>query len=307
MTKPLAAMAACMFATLRTAVVVLSLGAGAAFAEYRETVPVLRIGVVESHVGLTNPLKIQAVQQAFSKTLGIPVEIMRMRSYAALVDAHASGRVGYAVHSARSYAATAAACGCVKPLRTPVASDGSTGFRSVLVVRDGVTSSISELRIAYSNEDSVSGWQIPHQAMQAGSLDSPRLVRAGTVEATIELYGKGGADGFFGWVPDIPAAAGSDPSRLFGGWDWQATLENDPVRVIWSSQRIPYGPHAVHRSLPDDLVAALGEFLDQMPASAPGLLDIFEPFFAGGYVIADPQDYENLRGLVVTQSDSGNG
>lgn len=304
-TKPSAAMAACFFAAFRAVIAALSLGACAAFAEYRETVPVLRIGMVENHVALTNPLKIETVQQAFSKTLGIPVEIIRMRSYAALVDAHASGRVGYAIHSARSYAATDAACGCVRPFRTPVAGDGSTGFRSVLVVRDAITRPLSELRIAYSNEDSVSGWQIPRQAMQAGSLESLQLVRTGTVEATVELYGKGGVDGFFGWVPDMPAAAGSDPSLLFGGWDWQETLKNDPVRVIWSSQRIPYGPHAVHRSMPDDLVTALGEFLDQMPATAPGLLDIFEPFYGGGYIIPDPQDYENLHGLVVAGTDNG--
>lgn len=306
-TKPAAAMAASFFATCRAGVAVFALGACAAFADYRETVPVLRIGIVENHVALTNPIKLEAVQQAFSEALGIPVEVIKTRSYAALVDAHASGRVGYAIHSARSYAATDAACGCVIPFRTPVAGNGSTGFRSVLAVRDSITRPISELRIAYSNEDSVSGWQIPHQAMQAGSLESPQLVRAGTVDATIALYGAGGADGFFGWVPDIPGAAGSDPSLLFGGWDRQTTLEGDPVRVIWSSQRIPYGPHAAHRSLPDDLVVALGEFLDQMAANTPGLLDIFEPFFAGGYVTPDPQDYENLRGLVVTVADDGKG
>lgn len=306
-TKPAAAMAASLFATCRAGVAVLALGACAAFADYRDTVPVLRIGVVENHVALTNPLKLEAVQQAFSKTLGIPTEIIRMRSYAALVDAHASGRVGYAIHSARSYAATDAACGCVIPFRTPVAADGSTGFRSVLAVGDSVTRPISELRIAYSNEDSVSGWQIPHQAMQAGSLETPQLVRAGTVAATITLYGAGEVDGFFGWVPDIATAAGSDPSLLFGGWNRQMVLESDPVRVIWSSQRIPYGPHALHRSLPDDLLAALGAFLDQMPENEPGLLDIFEPFFAGGYVTPGLKDYENLQGLVVAPPDGGDG
>lgn len=298
-TKPPAAMAACIFALCRAAIAVLTLGVGVASADYRETVPVLRIGMVEDQVAMANPVKLEAIQQAFAKALDIPVEIIRMRSYAALIDAHASGRVGYAIHSVRSFAATDAACGCVKPFRTPVAGDGSTGFRSVLVVRDATTGPISGLRIAYSNEQSVSGWQIPHQAIQAGSLEPPQLVRGGTVGATIELYGKGDVDGFFGWVPDIPGAAGSDPTLLFGGWDRQTILEKDPVRVIWSSQRIPYGPHAAHSALPDDLVSALGTFLDQMPVAAPGLMDIFEPVFSGGFVTPDPQDYESLRGLVV--------
>jgi phosphonate transport system substrate-binding protein len=50
--------------------------------------------------------------------------------------------------------------------------------------------------------------------------------------------------------------------------------------------------------MPDDLVDALGKFLDEMPSKAPGLLDIFEPVYSGGYVTPDPEDYRNVRGLV---------
>lgn len=285
----------------------LFLSGGVAAADYRETVSVLRIGMIESHAAVADPLKLEAVRQAFSDALGISVEIIRMSSYAALVDAHASGRIGYAIHSARSYAATDAACGCVEPLRVPVAADGSTGFRSVLAVRDEVTSPISELGIAYSNEDSVSGWLIPQRAMRAGSLDRPKLIRAGDVTSALKLYEDMQVDGFFGWIPDIPGSTGLDPVQLFGGWTDQSAGVSGSTRLIWSSQPIPYGPHATHRSLPDDLVEALGEFLDRMPQAAPGLLDIFEPVFAGGYAVPDPRDYENLRDLVVAGPADTNG
>ena len=131
----------------------------------------------------------------------------------------------------------------------------------------------------------------------------PDLVRAGSVGSVMELYQAGEIDGFFGWVPDVPGDAGSDTRRLFGGWN-QALIETaEPLRIIWSSQRIPYGPHAANRSLPDDLVDALGRFLDEMAVSAPGLLDIFEPLYGGGYVTPDPEEYRNLRSLVEAQSD----
>ncbi|MEQ8480636.1 MAG: PhnD/SsuA/transferrin family substrate-binding protein [Hoeflea sp.] len=277
----------------------LIMGGGVAAADYRETVSVLRIGMIENHAAAADPLKLEAVRQAFSDALGISVEIIRMSSYAALVDAHASGRIGYAIHSARSYAATDAACGCVEPLRVPVAADGSTGFRSVLAVRDEITGQIGELRIAYSTEESVSGWLIPQRAMRAGSLDQPQLVRAGDVISALKLFEDMQVDGFFGWIPDIPDSTGLDPAQLFGGWASRSAGIGGTTRVIWSSQPIPYGPHATHRSLPDDLVEVLGEFLDRMPQAAPGLLDIFEPVFAGGYAVPDPGDYENLRDLVV--------
>lgn len=267
-------------------------------ADYRETVPVLRIGVVEAHVATVAPRKLEAVRSAFASALKIPVEIIRMSSYAALIDAHASGRVGYAIHSTRSFAATDAVCGCVRAFRSPVAADGSTGFRSVLVVRDSVNKQVSDLRIAYSRKESVSGWQIPHQAIRTGGLDAPQLVQAGSVAALIALYQAGETDGFFGWIPDNPGEAGSDVTRLFGGWNQSAIEAADPLRILWASQRIPYGPHVAHRSLPEDLVEALGVFLDQMPSSAPGLLDIFEPVYGGGYVTPDPEDYRNIGGLV---------
>lgn len=278
--------------------------AGAARADYRESIPVLRIGLVETHVAAADPLKLDAVRHAFASALGIPVEIIRMASYAALIDAQASGRVGYAIHSARSFAATDAVCNCIRAFRSPVAADGSIGFRSVLVARDSVTRPVSGLKIAYSSEESVSGWQIPQQAIRAGSLDAPHLVRAGSVASVIALYRAGEVDGYFAWLPDVPGKAGSDLERLFGGWKQSDIQTADPLRVLWLSQRIRYGAHAAHRSLPDDLVDTLGAFLDEMPSKSPGLLDIFEPVYGGGYVTPDPEDYRNVQGLVEGLLDS---
>ena len=277
--------------------------AGAAQADYRDSIAVLRIGLVQNRAAASDPVKLEAVQRAFSDALSIQAEIIRLPNYAALIDAHASGRIGYAIHSARSFAATEAACRCISPLRGPVAADGSTGFRSVLVVRDSVNLPVSELTVGYSDEASVSGWQIPLQAMKAGSLEQPTLVRAGSVTSVIELYRTGRIDGFFAWLPDMPEGAGSDIERVFGGWNSQEISSAGPLRLVWSSQRIPYGPHAVHRSLPDDLVARLGEFLDGMATTAPGLLDMFEPSFAGGFTVPDPEDYRNARGLVEALKD----
>jgi phosphonate transport system substrate-binding protein len=303
MIKRIVGFAGCLRALGWAAIWLAMVWAGTARADYRDSVSVLRIGLVETHVAAADPIKLEAIRLAFANALSIPVEIIKLGSYAALIDAHASGRVGYAIHSARSFAATEAACGCVRAFRSPVAADGSTGFRSVLVARDSVNLPVAELKVGYSDESSVSGWQIPHQAIKAGSLETPKLVRGGSVASVIELYQAGGIDGFFAWLPDIPGEAGSDLERLFGGWNQSVIKAADPLRIVWSSQRIPYGPHAVHRSLPDDLVEALGVFLDEMASSAPGLQDIFEPAYGGGYVIPDPEDYRNVRGLVEALSD----
>lgn len=273
-------------------------------ADYRETVSLLRIGLVESHAAAADPVKLEAIRQAFAAATGISVEIVKLPNFAALVDSHASGRVGYAIHSAKSFAATQAVCGCVRAFRNPVAADGSTGFRSVLVVRASTEKPLTSLNMAYSNEGSVSGWQIPQQAFGAGSLERPVMVRAGSVGSLIALYRTGEVDGFFGWLPYMPGESGSDLEKLFGGWMPDQHRESEPLRLIWSSEPVPYGPHAVHQSVPADLVDALGSFLDAMPASAPGLLDIFEPNYAGGFATPGPEDYRNVRNLVEPASPS---
>ena len=296
--KLAAALLTCVRMLCRAGMVMVVFTVFSARADYRETVQVLRIGLVEAHVAAIDPVKLEAVRSAFASALGIRVEIIKMGSYAALIDAHASGRVGYAIHSTRSFTATDAVCGCVRAFRIPVAADGSTGFRSVLVVRESISKPVTVLKVAYSREGSVSGWQIPQQAIQAGSLELPQLVRAGSVASVIALYKAGEVDGFFAWLPDIPGAVGSDVTQLFGGWNRAGITASDPLRVLWSSQRIPYGPHATHRSLPSDLVDALGAFLDEMPSLSPGLLDILEPVYGGGYATPDPEDFGNVRSLL---------
>lgn len=270
-------------------------------ADYRETVKVLRIGMLANQMAGADPARLDAVEKAISASLGIPTEIIRFPSFSALIDAHASARVQYAIHSAVSYAATEAVCGCVTPLRRPISGDGAIGFRSVLVVRDGAVADIAALKVAYSSEASVSGWTLPREAMASGGLATPQLVRAGTVSAALDLYLAGSVDGFFAWIPEIadkaPSAAAGD---IFGGVHAERLATGDPLRMLWLSEPVFNGPHAVLRALPEDLVAALGTFLDEMPAKAPGLLDIIEPLHSGGYVPAVPENYRTLRGLIDT-------
>lgn len=278
-----------------------------ASADYHDTVPVLRIGIVDSHAAVADPVRLETVRRAYAKALGIPVEIIRFRTYAGLVDAHASARVLYALHSAKSFAATQAVCGCVRALRRSVAGDGTTGFRSVLVIRENVGSKMADLRIAFSDENSVSGWELPHLAMLSGGLETPTLVRAGSVQAVVDKFVAGQVDGFFGWVPERPRESVPAPDQVFGGHFSDQLAGVGPLHITWLSEPVRHGPHAIHRSMPDDLAQAIGTFLDAMPQSSPGLLDLIEPVYSGGFVEAGPDDYRSLDGLVGAQPEVARG
>lgn len=268
----------------------------AAAAGYRDTVSVLRIGMIDSYV-TADPVRLEAIRSAYASALGISVEIVRFPNYSALIDAHASARVAYAIHTARSFAATEAVCGCIRALRRPVASDGTAGFRSVLVVRNGAKPPYGKLRIAFSNRDSVSGWEIPALAIQSGSLEAPRFHQSGSIAGVAADFADGKVDGFFGWIPDKTGGNRSGVDQIFGGRYAEELASGGTMQIVWSSEPIPFGPHAIHRSVPEDLAAALGAFLDTMPRTLPELFDILEPVYSGGYVEADSDDYRGLQGL----------
>lgn len=278
-----------------------------AWADYHDTVPVLRIGIVDSHPAVADPVRLETVRRAYAKALGIPVEIIRFRTYAGLIDAHASARVLYAFHSAKSFAATQAVCGCVRALRRAVAGDGTTGFRSVLLMRKNAGTKLADLRVAFSNEYSVSGWEIPHLAMLSGGLETPELVRAGSVGAVVDKFVSREVDGFFGWVPERPRESVPSPGQVFGGRFSDRLAGAGPLHISWLSEPVRHGPHAIHQSMPDDLAQAIGTFLDAMPQLSPGLLDLIEPVYSGGFIEAEPDDYRSLNGLIGGQSAQDTG
>jgi phosphonate transport system substrate-binding protein len=67
----------------------------------------------------------EAITAAYSKVLGMPVEIYVARDYADLIDAQTSGRIEYAAHTSLSYATAAMQCACITPLVAPVSDDGT--------------------------------------------------------------------------------------------------------------------------------------------------------------------------------------
>ena len=271
-------------------------------ADYRDVVPVLRIGMLQSHPAMSDPIKVRTIEKAYETAIGIPVELVRFPDLAALIDAHASARVQYAIHSALSFATTESACGCLLPLRRTVGADGRTGFRSVLVLKPGVEP--AGARIAYSDRTSLSGWIIPREAAANGSLEEGSLIAAGSVRAAVEMLVEGKVDGILGWLPEGVRDERADLSeRLFGGLFADDLGKMGELRIAWLSGPVYNGPHAVLRSLPGDLVEVLGTFLDDMNERQPGLLDILEPYNSGGYEPASNADYRSLERLVQNLRD----
>jgi phosphonate transport system substrate-binding protein len=273
-----------------------ALTAGQAAAGWRDDMKSFRIGLVAAD-GDQGVAGLSVIKRAFAEALGVPVDILAARDYAALIDAEASGRLDYAIDSTAAYATTALLCSCVEPLVAPLGDDGATGIVAVLVTRDARLTGLTDLaahRVAIAPPDSLAGSMLPVVALAsqgtALSGDEPYLVRAESASAAEAMLVGGSVDAIFGWAP-APAEAGTEPGggtldRLVA-----AGLDRAELSVVWKSPPLRYGPHALRTGIDSELRTILVDFLTGLKSQRPDVYDLLERDHGGGFVAVSAADY----------------
>lgn len=298
-----------------------------AHADWRDDIGTFRIGIVaEPGAGNTVP-GLARLTDAYTKALGMKVEIVVARDYAALIEAQANARIEYAIYSATAYATASQRCGCVEPLVAPVDFDGAIGIRSVLLTRDGKLPDLAAMeshRIAMPPSDSVGGSLLPLAALTAEgrkiAQDAPFLVHAESAAAAETMLLDGKADGLFGWVTAAadgqPEASGAQASGTQGSGTQasgtQARLEATglsaaALQVVWASGLLRYGPHAVRSDLDPEAKRRLTVFLTNLKSMTPDIYDLLESKHSGGFAIVVPKDYDMAAAVVRFVAGSGPG
>lgn len=271
-----------------------------ASAGWREDLGVFRIGIVLPAANASQLEGAERIRAGFANALEMPVELFAARDYAVLADAQASGRIQYAIHTATSYASAWLLCSCVEPLVAPVGEDGSTGIRSVLIARsDGPQTAEAAIsaKVAIGPADSVAGRLIPLAEFRPGGADLSGAetflapaVSDTEAEASLE---NGEVAAMFGFMRSNAegASAGGTPERL-------SSAGLPGTKVIWTSNLLRNGPHAVRSNLPAEAKQALKSFLLAMRASDPELYELIERRFSGGFVEVGQDDYGSAVDLV---------
>lgn len=279
-----------------------------AHADWRDDIGTFRIGIV-AEPGAGNAVPGLAVlTDAYTKALGMQVEFVVARNYAALIEAQADARIEYAIYSATAYATASQRCLCIEPLVAPVDSDGAIGIRSVLLTRDGKLPDLAAMdrhRIAMAPSDSVGGSLLPLAALAAEGRkiaeDAQFLVHADSAAAAETMLVDGKADGLFGWVTaaaDGPREPSGTQARLEA-----AGLSVTALRIVWTSGLLRYGPHAVRSDLDPEAKRRLAVFLTNLKSTTPDIYDLLESRHSGGFARVAPKDYEMAAAIVRFVSD----
>lgn len=282
----------------------LFLTAAPAFAENTVQIGKLRIGVVAKPGAGAAIAGVATLERSFSRALGLPVAVFVARDFPTLIDAHASNRVDYAIYSATAYAVVSRLCGCIEPIVAPVAADGATGARTVLILRAGAAGVPQGLRIA-----TVAGEALPWALLAGGALPAPTAggraveVPVPDLEMAERLFVEGSIDGFFGWAPDYGAGQGEGDGGTLARLA-AAGVASDDVEIGWVSDPVRFGPHAVRADIPRGLKDALRRLLTRLRDADPDAYDILEEERQGGFAPVAASDYAILEALFEGETDS---
>lgn len=271
---------------------------------------VFRIGIV-ARPGAGSVIEgAEPIQKAFAGVLGMPVGIYVARDYGDLVDAQASGRIDYAIHTASSYATLSIQCGCITPLVSPVSADGSTGIRAALISRQGGpvnADDIPNYRIAFGPPDSVTGALLPAAEFEANKKrligNEPYLLQVSSETEAVMMLASGQADAMFGYVV---SAEDSDDARG-GTLEALAAASVPTPKILWTSELLRNGPHAVKKSLPSEAREMLIAFLTGLKDQDQRVYDYVERRFGGGFVPAAESDYESALQMVRSSTGAAAG
>lgn len=299
----------------RTSAVLLTivLLATASFAAGNRPITTLRVGVVVGEnvnyrLGRMEPFRLYLENQ-----LNRNVTIEATRNYQALIEAHAKGRIHYAIYSAAAYAKSWATCRCLEPLAAPKSLSGGHGIHSVLIVaNDAPYQSLEDLnnkRILYTAPSTLAGHLVPARAMSIlsgnGNFVFGDADVARDVMESLNALKQGSASAIFGWQGAEGTMRGTIPSA-----EQRGLIEAGSARVIWQSEFLPHGPHAVLNDLPNDIVEKLRSALlrlqptmngtavsglnaasEPIDYSAADVLDAVDTNFGGGFSAVDHYDY----------------
>ncbi|MBO6640047.1 MAG: PhnD/SsuA/transferrin family substrate-binding protein [Roseitalea sp.] len=277
-------------------------------ADWRSQTGVFRIGVVDEAAGSRSPEHFSPFRDAVSAAIGMPAEVLLLRDAPSLIDAQTAGRIEYAVLSALGYAAAQEMCGCLVPLAAPTSASGAFGVRSVLVVRkaggDG-RAALAGGPVGHGPAGSLTGdlapaisFRLAGSPLHGAGLD---LVLQPSFEVARDAFLAGDLAAFFAWDYAAPDGAAKPEGGLAAT---VAPADDAATEITWRSSVIPFGPHAVRDTVPDDVREALRSMLVALHDTSPAGFDAISPSLAGAFRPAQPGDYGYAVELVRSLSAS---
>ncbi len=231
-------------------------------ADWREEVPVFRIGLLGGE-NEADRLRQHACQEAYlEERLGVDVELFPASDYAGVLQGLLAGQLEFAGLGSSGYAGIVLQDEtAVEPLYTTMQIDGSLGYYSVMYVRaDSDIETFEDMEgrtLAFADPNSTSGYLVPSYelAQQVGPLEGyfGETGFGGGHEQAVVAVLQNQYDAGVTWTSGVGNYEdGYSRGNLRSMVD-RDMLDMNEIRVIWQSELITNGPRVIRSDLPQEL------------------------------------------------------
>ena len=287
------------------------LGWGYAHADWRDEVPVFRIGILVGELE-DRRLKDHACLKARAeKALGVPVKLFASRDYSGVTEGLLAGRLDAAGLGAAGYAGVFLQNpDAVEPIATVEEKDGTLGYRSVLLVRaDSPYRTLDDLRgrtLMFTERLSTSGFLIPYYELSEEGYDPGhffgRLRFSGGHPQAVAAVLDGSADAGVTWTSGIGDHAKGYSRGNLRRMVERGTLDMSNVRILWTSELIPEGPQVVRKDLPKEAKEIYRNVLLDLADRDRGC---FERIVGGEAIDFRPIGHEQYAAIIAIRRNGG--
>lgn len=233
-----------------------------ALADWREDVPVFRIGVLGGENESDRLRERQCQATYLEERLGVPVELFPASDYAGVMQGLLAGQLEFAELGSAGYAGIYLQDeNAVEPLYTAQQIDGSLGYYSVMYVRsDSDITSLEDMEgrsLAFADPNSTSGYLVPNAELNELGIDPDEYFSTtgfggGHEQAVISVL-QGQYDAGVTWTSGV-----GDISEGYSRGNLRSMVDKDlldmnDIRVIWQSNLITNGPRVIRSAVPTEL------------------------------------------------------
>jgi phosphonate transport system substrate-binding protein len=252
--------------TTRVAIAALAMtsliaGPGGARADWREDVPVFRIGILGGDLEARRLKDFACFKDRARRALDVPIELRPSKDYSGITAGLLSGELQAAALGSGEYVALFLQDPqAIEPIATLQQEDGTVGYRSVLVVRaDSPYRTLADLRgrsLMFTERLSASGFLIPYYELTKQGYRPERFFGrfgfSGSHAQAVTAVLDGQADAGVTWSSGVGDHANGYSEGHLRRMVERGLVDMDDVRILWTSELIPSGPLVVRKDLPEE-------------------------------------------------------
>lgn len=233
-----------------------------ALADWRDDVPVFRIGILGGENEADRLREHSCQKDYLENILGVPVELFPASDYAGVMQGLLAGQLEFAGLGSAGYAGIVLQDeNAVEPLFTTQQVDGSLGYYSVMYVSsESDINSLEDMEghsLAFADPNSTSGYLVPNAELNEMGINpdayfSQTGFGGGHEQAVISVL-QGQYDAGVTWTSGVgDIAEGFSRGNLRSMVD-KDLLDMDDIRIIWQSNLITNGPRVIRQDVPEEL------------------------------------------------------